>query len=257
MNEQTVRNNAGYLMPRVKNSNLKVRVQEEIRTYIVRQGLTKGDPLPTEKDISEQLGISRTVIREALNGLELIGLIETRHGVGRFIGKFDVGSMVRQMVYSINAEKESFRNLLEVRITLETSFLLRDLALFTAEDFVDFRDNLNLQNEMIKSQCSEEDLITSHAEFHAMLLRHSDNILLVDLINMFSQVQTHLYWQHQYLTNDRNEYFTIHNKLVNVLELGDSQGLRACLKEHFLEPVEWVRNLGIRISLPLDELPTI
>lgn len=238
-----------YNFPRMKEENLKVRVQQEIRNYIITKGLTQGSSLPTEKVLSEMLGISRTVIREALNGLELIGLVETRHGVGRFIGKVDVGSIVKNLIYTIPATPESFKDLIEIRITLETTFILRDLEQFTSEDIRESRKNLKEQHEMIANECDEEQLIKAHAEFHNKLLQHSDNKLLTDLLDMFLQVQTRLYRKDQYITDNRSNYYKVHERLLDAIETKKQDTVKQCLMTHFDEPIEWVKNSNVKISI--------
>lgn len=242
-----------YKISNLKKVNLKAEIQEDIRRYIYKNKLDIGDVLPTEKEFSEKFGISRTVIREALNGLELIGLIETKHGVGRFVGKVNVDSMVRNLAYTIPATIETFRDLLEVRITLETAFLLRDLAHFTDEDISGFYSDLKRQRDMIEKQCPEEDLIKAHAEFHSKLFYRSDNQLLVDLINMFSQVQVKLNRQHQYVTRNRFEYYDVHKSLVDVIATKEPGLVKKCIIEHFFEPVEQVEKANIRISIPCND----
>jgi len=65
--------------------NLQSFVQEQLKLYIVESNLKCGDLLPTEKELSIKLGVSRTAIRESLKVLETLGIIETKHGVGRFV----------------------------------------------------------------------------------------------------------------------------------------------------------------------------
>ena len=66
----------------IKSRNLQQVIKEQIKYYIINSNLKMGDALPTEKFLSNQLGISRTVIRESLKGLQAIGLIEAVHGKG-------------------------------------------------------------------------------------------------------------------------------------------------------------------------------
>ncbi len=55
-------------------------------TDSIQQGQIKpGDKLPTESEIMATLGVSRTVVREALSRLQASGLVETRHGIGTFV----------------------------------------------------------------------------------------------------------------------------------------------------------------------------
>ena len=58
---------------------------EAISSQILHGELTAGDRLPTERELVEELGVSRTVLREALSSLEALGLLETRGTRGRFV----------------------------------------------------------------------------------------------------------------------------------------------------------------------------
>lgn len=59
--------------------------EEELRQAIAAGTYLPGSQLPTEAELTEMLGVSRTVVREALRGLEEDGLIMRRHGVGTFV----------------------------------------------------------------------------------------------------------------------------------------------------------------------------
>ena len=56
-------------------------VQEKIKSYVIENGLRPGDPLPSEADFAQQLGVSRNSVREAAKSLQTLGYIEARVGV--------------------------------------------------------------------------------------------------------------------------------------------------------------------------------
>ena len=60
-------------------------VIRELQRYIEVNNLNAGDRLPSERELAEKLNAGRSSVREALRALELIGLIETRHGEGTFL----------------------------------------------------------------------------------------------------------------------------------------------------------------------------
>jgi GntR family transcriptional regulator len=59
--------------------------QQELRQAITRGTYQPGSKLPTEAELCEMLGVSRTVVREALRVLEDDGLVSRRHGIGTFV----------------------------------------------------------------------------------------------------------------------------------------------------------------------------
>ena len=60
-------------------------VVDHVKGRIATESLRPGDKLPTESALMEALGVSRTVVREAISRLQAKGLIETRHGIGSFV----------------------------------------------------------------------------------------------------------------------------------------------------------------------------
>lgn len=64
---------------------LWVQLREELRAEIERQGLRPGDRLPTEAELEERYGVSRSTIRQAVGELEAEGLLERVQGRGTFV----------------------------------------------------------------------------------------------------------------------------------------------------------------------------
>src|SRR5688572_22448027 len=82
--------NGSHLMSPLKSARsrqmtLTEAAYQELREAILTGAYEPGAQLPTEADLGEMLGVSRTVIREALRTLEEDGLINRRHGVGTFV----------------------------------------------------------------------------------------------------------------------------------------------------------------------------
>ena len=58
------------------------QVEEAIKRYILENNLKPGDTLPTETEMAEMLGTSRTTVREALRVLQFLGVIKTKQRIG-------------------------------------------------------------------------------------------------------------------------------------------------------------------------------
>ena len=69
----------------IKNKKVYEHVVEQIQDMVMNRTLKIGDKLPSERELVEQLGVSRTSIREAMRALEVVGLVESRQGEGNFI----------------------------------------------------------------------------------------------------------------------------------------------------------------------------
>lgn len=67
------------------NPKMFIQIVQKLRTLIAEEQIQPGEKLPSERTLSERLGVGRSSVREALRSLELLGLIETRHGGGTFL----------------------------------------------------------------------------------------------------------------------------------------------------------------------------
>jgi len=69
---------------------LPLQVRDGVRQFLVEQGLGPGDQLPTEEELADRFEVSRTTLREALRLLEQNGVVEVRHGNGRYVAALPV-----------------------------------------------------------------------------------------------------------------------------------------------------------------------
>ena len=100
-----------------RNEHLPARIAAQIGSDIQEGRLKPGDKLPTEHFLAKSLGVSRSVVREAIAQLRNEGLVETRQGVGAFVTerqsrtiRIDEGELFK---------RDSFRDLFQLRIPLE------------------------------------------------------------------------------------------------------------------------------------------
>ena len=65
-------------------------VEVRLRDYLKEKSFKPGDPLPTEVDLAETLGVSRNVVREALSRLRMLGMVETKKKRGMILARPDI-----------------------------------------------------------------------------------------------------------------------------------------------------------------------
>jgi len=226
----------------LKTQNLQGLIQKQLELYIIENGMKNGDLFPTEHELAEKLGISRTAIREALKKLETLGIIEVRPGVGRFIREFNFEAILKSLPYNLEMDIKNFQEVLEVRFCLESWFIAKDINKFTEENIAECKEILKKLEFQVINNFEEKESVETHAQFHCTLYKNSDNFLLINLIKIFSTIQRNLVLLHRYKTKDRNLFIRQHKLLLEAIEKKDSRLAQKRLEEHFAEAIAWVES---------------
>lgn len=223
-------------------TSLQTFVQEQLKLYILESNLKYGSLLPTEKKLSEKLGVSRTAIREALKVLETLGIIETKHGVGSFVRDFNYEAILKNLPYNLKLDIGKFSEVFEVRFCLECWFIAKDIEKYTVMDISELKEVLNKMEEKIIENVEEKELVDIHSNFHTLLYRNSKNELLIDLIRIFSTIQKNLVVLHRYTTKNRLNFIKLHRTIIEAIEAKDPFMAQKKLRLHFAETIKWIQD---------------
>ena len=101
---------------------LSQQVVSQLTESILDRSLPPGELLPSERELSLQLGVSRTVIRESIQMLAALGLVTIRHGVGTVVNRTSEWHLEEPLSLLLRAERQSLLNWLEVRKVVEVGF---------------------------------------------------------------------------------------------------------------------------------------
>jgi GntR family transcriptional regulator, transcriptional repressor for pyruvate dehydrogenase complex len=155
------------------------RVVGELERLIVSGELEPGAKLPPERELAEQIGVSRTVLREAVRILVTKGLLATKHGVGTVVQSASSDQFVESMSLLMKTQNLTLDNLHQVRVMLEVENAGMAAQLATAGDLEALQSALlALEGARDPKEIAEKD-----AEFHNMLALATHNPLIVILLD--------------------------------------------------------------------------
>ncbi|WP_432666111.1 FadR/GntR family transcriptional regulator [Wukongibacter baidiensis] len=166
----------------IKNKKLYQLVIDQIQEMILDGKLKKGDKLPSERDLSNQLGISRTSIREALRALEIIGLIESRQGEGNFIKGRMESSIFEPLSVMFILSGGRPQDILEVRRIIEV-----EGAILAAKEINDDQKEelIEIMNQLRNAK-DEKESSEFDRKLHFMIAKCTGNHLIMNLFNVIS-----------------------------------------------------------------------
>lgn len=209
--------------------NLYIEAMYAIKDAIFRDDYKPGDTLPSEKDLSAQLGVSRPVLREALRALETQGFLEIRRGSrgGAYVTDLTNISFKDNLTDLLRTGKLSMNDITEARLHLEPE-VFRQATIHASDT------QLEEIRELIKQARNTKDRVKRiqiDSDFHRMVSRASNNPLyhrFMQIIFDFVEV---------FATTLEPEDFRIHNEqdhpeIFNALMDRDGDRVAELVREH-------------------------
>jgi len=159
----------------IERKKVVTSIVEKIIQEITRGILKPGERLPSIKELSKQFKVSSSSIREALQQLEVLGLVNIQQGKGSFINKdLSANSLITPLKSLIILKKPVFQELLQVRkvIEKETVFLASKNA--DQKDINELYETLEAMGEAKRSGNIKE-FVTQDIKFHSLIAKASKN----------------------------------------------------------------------------------
>lgn len=230
---------------RVEARTVHQELQDRITEYILANKLRPGDPLPTEAQLAEQLGVSRSVLREGLRALESRGVIYTRRGEGRFVSGFQIEPLIDSFAYSTLFEADQITEILEVRERLEVGFVPDAVA---ALDQADLERLRTIVAEMYRKQAAGELTWREDLEFHRLVYQPIGNRVVLKLLDVFWQIFRNL--RDRSLIPPRDAAANIHNHaaILEAIEARDVELAQRRIAAHFDDLRERLRDAQLTHS---------
>jgi GntR family transcriptional repressor for pyruvate dehydrogenase complex len=167
----------------------KTRVHEEIANRI-RQLILEGTvpldrPLPSERVLARRFGVSRGSVRDALRSLEMLGLLDMRHGQGTFPRELSVDRLVTPLTSVLTYQRDLQDELMDVRRMFEPVVARVAATRMTDDDEAAVQRVLDRQRRRL---AAGQSTIAEDTEFHAAIARATHNRVLMRLMETLNEL---------------------------------------------------------------------
>ncbi|AMW81658.1 FadR family transcriptional regulator [Pseudomonas sp. TH34] len=216
------------IAPLIKRS-LVDQALDQLRQRITQGVWAIGERLPTEPELSAELGISRNTVREAMRVLAFSGLIEIRQGDGSYLRSMtDPLGAMKAMSHCTLAQAQETRQILEVE-AVGLAALRR-----TDEDLVALRAALKASGDHYQGDL--EHYISCDLVFHKRLVDAAHNPALSELYQYFSSIVGAQLRQTLNIQPRRQAVFDLHGALLDAVEQQDPERAKALSRQLINEP---------------------
>jgi GntR family transcriptional regulator, transcriptional repressor for pyruvate dehydrogenase complex len=226
------------LKPVKRRSGVKLQVYEQLRDGIIRGSWPAGTRLPSEGELVEELGCSRISIREALQMLASLGLVESHQGGGTFVRAYSAEVLLSPLLPMIALDRTGILHVQEYRRIVESGCVA--LAVIRAND-----ENIAALECCCATMRSSTDDIGAFAradlEFHMEISRASRNPVLVkansvirDILGASMEEVVRALGTHDGL------YY--HHRILKAVRARDAVSAVALMEEHIVRTIERLRK---------------
>jgi GntR family transcriptional repressor for pyruvate dehydrogenase complex len=225
-----------------REPRLSDKVADAILKTIVNHGLRPGEKLPSERELGEQFGVSRTVVREAVRALTAKGVIEVRSGSGLRVAQVSPSAVSDAMSLLIRGSTAlGYDAVHEVRQLIEI-----EIAGLAAERATD--EDVELLREVCESMAEVLDDIPAAAradvEFHRTIAKITHNQLFLVVLDSVGDVMLEIRRRTLSVGNRPTRGLRYHRRIYERIAARDSGGAREAMRAHLEESYQAWKKLA-------------
>jgi GntR family transcriptional repressor for pyruvate dehydrogenase complex len=224
----------------IRRSRLSQQIVAQI-CQLIRQGRFRpGDRLPPERELSEQLQVSRASLREALRALEVSGIVEARHGGGTFVRDFSELEVISPLALVLEASDDIVGDLWEARVIFEPSIAALAALRATPIDLEALAAIVDRQAGEFEGAEGNERAVSLDREFHTAIARASGNEVALRVLHLINQLLQEGQRHFNTSSERRGRAYHGHREILCAIREGAPHVARTAMLRHLQEVEEFI-----------------
>lgn len=211
------------------------QVEDKLLNYLKEKDLRAGDPIPNELELAAALGVARSVLREALSRLKMMGMIESRTRRGMVLREPSILGGMKRVVDPRILSEESLFDILGFRIALEIGMCSDLFRNITIEDIAELEEIVKMGIVFENNEYAP----VSEFRFHAKLYEITGNKTISEFQEIIHPVMIFVKNKFKDLLEPINiemkekDLIVTHADLLEYLKKKDEAGYRKAIELHF------------------------
>lgn len=240
--------------PRGESRMRRSTTAEQIKRLILRNGLRPGDAIPTEAELCQELGVSRSSVREAIRTLATLDIVEVRHGHGTVVGQMLLTPLVETLVFrgvlSPGDELAALREIVELRLALDLALSDRVVESHRGKHNPTLS---HLVEKMLTHAEAGRTFLQEDRNFHTELLDPIGNQLARQLVTAFWDIHSAVLPRLGLaLPADILRTAQAHGDMLAAAQRGDGEAYRSAIVEHYAPLLRMLESTERSAAASLD-----
>jgi GntR family transcriptional repressor for pyruvate dehydrogenase complex len=224
MNEQV-------LLEPVRRTRLREEAAEQIKSLIRSGQLRPGDKLPSERELVNQLAVSRASVREALRMLENMGLLTVKPGNGTYVREVPIDVLVDPLASWLLGRKEALLHLLEARDIIEPQIAALAARRATPQAIQTMEETLAevaRQSQAGNTEAMAQAIMT----FHRCITEAANNSILLRILNTIADLLSESMQETLRIPGRPNKSLANHRRILAAIRAGDAAAASKAMRQH-------------------------
>jgi GntR family transcriptional repressor for pyruvate dehydrogenase complex len=215
----------------IERSSVAEQVAKKLLELIRMKSLKPGDMLPTERDLAATMQVSRPSVREALRGLQILGVLKIRQGYGIYVSALDATELLAPLQFLLTLNAENINALYEIRELIDVGIARKAAKRITDADILRLKQMLLVQRDLVFDPLSFR---ASDLKFHTIIMEATENSFIVRTSNALYL----LGFEYRRIASETpgvlQQSLTDHELIVDALERHDADAAASAVEQHLL-----------------------
>jgi DNA-binding FadR family transcriptional regulator len=222
----------------VRKESIRTQVFRQLRDQVLRRTWPPGSKIPSEHELARSMGVSRVSLREGIQRLASLGILETRHGEGTFVRELTGDIYFNPLIPLLALDPADIFYVLEYRRIVErgTAALAAERA--TEQDFADLEAVYAL---MVANRDNVAEFARADLEFHLVLAKATGNPVLIKVNNVLRSVLS-ISMENIVSTLGMQDGLHYHRLLIDAVRARDAVEAERLMEEHVVRTVHRLRT---------------
>ncbi len=220
---------------KIQSEKLAQAIIRQIELLILRGILRSGERLPSERDLSEMMGVSRPSLREAIADLQDRGLLVSKMGSGIYVADVLGSAFSPALVRLFSSHSEAVFDYIAFRRDIEGLAAERAARLGSDTD-IQVIDAVFAKMEAAHARRDPAQEAALDAEFHLAIIEASHNVLMLQMMrSMFQMLREGVFYNRQVMFRQyttRGHLLDQHRAINSAIQARDRDGARQALHDH-------------------------
>ncbi len=215
----------------IKRKTFADEIAEILQRKILEMNLKDGDRLPSHEELAQQLGVSKASLREGLQKLSTMGVINLKQGLGTIVATPQISNYLRILSPRLITKGSTLSDLFEARKCIESLTVSNAATKADEKDIDDLRDSLSEMENALKKE-NTETFLAKDVEFHNLIAKTGKNEVLLEILAVVNELLLFHENLTQRVPGGIEKAYDFHTKIFHAIKDKNPSRARLLMENH-------------------------